>query len=230
MALRRAARSKWLVADGLFWTLFLPFAICYLPFAALATVQQEVYITGHVQPFGGYHMTEAVAFEIRQPGKQEIGRIIVDGLYNGEYPWVLRCYTDNLNFSGVGGAVRSPSPAGLVSTDGQFVIPLDLTCPNFGAEEWRRVPDLGEPGYLPYAPEPELGETKYTDCILMGIDPRNGAWVAGGDGLLYSADDNLLGDITLQTPFEIVLQADVPASAVRGRYDTTLYLEIVAAP
>lgn len=183
---------------------------------ASATVQQEVYITGHVQPFGGYKATEAVAFEVRQPGKQEIGRIVVDGLYNGEYPWILRCYTDNLQFSGVGGAVRSPSPAGVVSTDGQFAIPLFLNCPNFGPEEWRRIPDLGE--------------TPYSDCIVMGIDPRNDVWVAGPDELLYTADDNLLGDITIETPFEITLQADVPASAVRGKYDTTLYLEIVAAP
>lgn len=193
------------------------FAMTILMFSpAFATVQQEVYITGHVQPFGGYHFTEAVAFEVQKPGKQEIGRIGVDGLYNGEYPWVLRAYTDNLHFSGVGGALRPSSPAGLVSSDGQFAIPLFLNDPNFGTDEWRRVPDLNE--------------VQYNDCILMGIDPRNGAWVAGGDGLLYTADDNFLGDTTVQTPFEIVLQADVPASAVRGRYDTTLYLEIVAAP
>lgn len=195
-----------------------------------ATVQQEVYITGHVQPFGGYKATEAVAFEIKAPGKQEIGRIIVDGLYNGEYPWVMRAYTDNLHFSGVGGAVRTPGPAGLVSTDGQFVIPVLLNCPNFGPDEWRPIPDMGEQGYVPYAPNPEPGEVAYTDCVVMGIDPRNGAWVAGPDGLLYTADDNFIGDTTVQTPFEIILQSDVPTSAVRGKYDTTLYLEIVAAP
>ncbi len=195
-----------------------------------ATVQQEVYITGHVQPFGGYQATEAVAFEIKEPGKQEIGRIVVDGLYNGAYPWVMRAYTDNLNFSGVGGAVRSPGPAGLVSRDEQFLIPVFLNCPNFGPEEWRRIPDLGEPDFIPYTPNPEPGEAAYTDCIVMGIDPRNGSWVAGADGLLYTADDNFIGDVTVETPFEIVLQADVPASAVRGQYNTTLYLEIVAAP
>lgn len=194
----------------------IPSPFTFHPSPILAAVQQEVTLTGHVQPFGGYAATESVEFEIRQPGKQEIGRIAIDGLYNGEYPWILRVYTDNLHFSGVGGAVRSPSPAGLVSSDGQFVIPLSITCPNFGPGEWRRVPDLGE--------------DSYADCILMGIDPRNGPWVAGPDGLLYTADDNLLGDITIKTPFEVVLQADVPASAARGLYDTTLYLEIVAAP
>ena len=212
-------------------TIALAFSLLLVfPLSLRATVQQEVYITGHVQPFGGYKMTEAVAFEIREPGKQEIGRIIVDGLYNGEYPWVMRCYTDNLHFSGVGGALRTPSPGGLVSTEGQFVIPLSLNCPNFGPDTWRRIPDLGDPGTVPYAANPEPGEVAYTDCIVMGIDPRNGAWVAGPDELLYTADDNFLGDTTVATPFEIVLQADVPASAVRGRYDATLYFEIVAAP
>ena len=121
----------WLIAYRLRFTLFLLLMAYGLPpTALLASVQQEVYITGHVQTFGGYKISEAVAFEIQQPGKQEIGRIGVEGLYNGEYPWVMRVYTDNLNYSGVGGAVRSSSPAGLISSDGQFVIPLYLNCPN----------------------------------------------------------------------------------------------------
>ena len=188
----------------------------YLSTSALASVQQEVYITGHVQSFGGYKTSEAVAFEIQQPGRQEIGQIVVSGLYNGEYPWVMRVYTDNLHYSGIGGAARPSSPAGLVSSDGQFVIPLYLNCPNFDPGQWRRIPDLGE--------------SEYTDCIVMGIDPRNEAWVTGEDHLLYTADDNFLGDTTIKTPFEITLQADVPTSAVRGQYDTKLYIEIVAAP
>ena len=197
---------------------------------ASASTQQEVYITGHVQPFGGYEFTDAVSFEIAGAGEQEIGRITVDGLYNGEYPWVMRAYTDNLHFAGVTGAVRSPSPAGLVSKDGLYVIPLSINSPTYGPNVWRRIPDLSEPGYLPYEPEPLPGETAYTDCVLMGIDPRNGNWVAGPDGLLYTADDNLLGDLTVGTPFEMILRADVPASAVHGDYDAVLYIEISPAP
>ena len=195
-----------------------------------AAVKQEVYVTGHVQPFGGYLFTEAVAFDITKPGKQEIGKIVVDGMYNGEYPWIMRVYTDNLRYTGIGGAVRLPSPAGLVSEDGQFVIPLLIQGPNFGPDEWRVIPDLSEPGYSPYAPKPEPGEASYTDCVVMGIDPRNGNWVAGGDGLLYTGDDNFLGDATIPTPFEMTLQADVSPSGVRGKYATTLYIEIVPAP
>lgn len=195
-----------------------------------ASVQQEVYITGQVQPFGGYVFTEAVTFEVAEPGKQVVGQIVVDGLYNGEYPWILRAYTDNLQFSGVGGAVRSINPAGLVSEDGQFVIPLFIQTPNDGEEEWQRIPDLGEPGATPYTPDADPARKTGTDCVLMGIDPRNGSWVAGPDGLLYTGDDNLIGDITVATPFEMTLMADVPATGVRGKYAATLYLEIVSAP
>ena len=209
----------------------LSFAVLFLHLSPVfASSRQEVYITGHVQSFGGYTLSEAVAFEIKQPGDQEIGRIVVDGLYNGEYPWIMRAYTDNLHFAGVSGAARSPSPAGLVSKDGTSSIPLYIHCPTYGPNVWRRIPDLSETGYLSYQPDPEPGEPIYTDCVLMGIDPRNGAWVAGPDGLLYTADDNFLGDITVGTPFELTLQAKVPSSAAQGDYEAVLYIEIVTAP
>jgi len=209
------------------WFLLLSLAA---PLICFAAVRQEVYVTGHVRSFGGYTFTEAVAFEIREPGEQEIGRILVDGLYNGEYPWVMRCYTDNLHYAGVAGAVRPADPAGLVSKDGRYTIPLFIHCANFGENVWRKVPDLSEPGYLPYQPNPEPGEVAYTDCVLMGIDPRNGSWVAGPDGLLYTHDDNPLGDSTLPTPFELVLQAKASGGSVKAEYDAVLYVEIATAP
>ena len=204
--------------------------VLHLSPAAQASVQQEVYVTGHVQSFGGYTFTEAVSFDVSRPGQQEIGRVIVDGVYNGEYPWIMRVYTDNLHFAGITGSVRFPSPAGLVSKDGLYVIPLSIYSPAYGPNVWRRIPDVSEPGYLPYEPKPEPGETTYTDCVLMGIDPRNGSWVAGGDGLLYTFDDNALGDTTVATPFELILQADVPPAGVKGEYDAVLYIEISPAP
>lgn len=205
-------------------------SILHPPSSVFASVQQEVYVTATVESFGGYRFSEGTTFQVTGPGEQPAGRIRVDGIYNGPYPWVLRVYTDNLHFAGVGGAVRSASPAGLISEDGQFAIPLRIHCPAWGPGVFRRIPDLNEPGYLPYGADPEPGETLYTDCILLGIDPRNATWVAGPDGLLYTEDDNLLGDNTLSTPFELLLQADIPLSAVRGRYDTILYFEIVPAP
>ena len=209
---------------------FLFFFLSIVP--ARASQQQEVYVVGHVQPFGGYSFTESVSFDITAPGEQEIGRIVVDGLYNGEYPWIMRAYTDNLHFAGITGAVRSPSSAGLVSKDGLYVISLSIHSPAYGPNVWRRIPDLNESGYLPYEPEPLPGETTaaITECVLMGIDPRNGNWVAGPDGLLYTQDDNLLGDNTVATPFELILQANVPPAAVQGEYEAVLYIEISPAP
>jgi len=197
---------------------------------ALASVQQEVYITGHVQSFGGYLFSEAVFFEVKEPGEQELGRIVVDGVYNGEYPWIMRVYTDNLHYAGVAGALRKPSPAGLISKDGAFVLPLSIHSPAFGPTEWRRVPDLSEPDYVTYRPKPETGKQDHTDCIIMAIDPRNADWVAGPDGLLWSLDDNLLGDLTVPTPFELILQANVAPNTVQASYEAVLYIEIVPAP
>ena len=201
------------------------------PGSAWATVQQEVYITGHVQSFGGYRFTEAVSFDIQEPGEQVVGVIVVDGAYNGEYPWIMRVYTDNLRFSGIAGAVGRSAGAGLVSKDGAYAIPLFIHTPNLGEDEWSRVPDLNERNYSHYRPDPDLGaKHDYTDCVVMGVDPRNGSWVAGPDGLVQTYDDNPLGDITLKTPFEITLRADVAATAPRAEYETVLYVEIVAAP
>ncbi len=210
------------------WFSLTPYTLHLTP--ALASVQQELYVTATVESFGEYTFSEGVIFQISQTGQQEVGQIVVEGLYNGPYPWILRVYTDNLNFSGVGGAIRQPSPAGLVSEDGRFVIPLSIHSPSFGLNISRRIPDLSEPGYLPYLPDPDPGEVPYSDCVIMGIDPRNATWVAGADKILYTADDNPLGDNTLPSPFTLSLEADISESAVRGPYETTLYFEIIPAP
>ena len=198
---------------------------------ALAAVKQEVYVTGTVQSFGGYTVSEGIEFTIPEPGKKVLGKILVEGQYNGPYPWIMRLYTDNLHFAGVAGTIHRPGPAGLVSQDGQFVIPLEVNSPALGEGVWRRVPDLNEPGYRPYQPSSEPTEAvAYTDCIVMGIDPRNAAWVAGPDGVLFTDDDNPLGDVTAKTPFELTLRVDVSPQAVQGSYEATLYIEIVPAP
>lgn len=198
-----------------------------LAFAA----RQHIYVTGAVQPFGSYTVTPSLTFEIREPGVQELGIITVEGLYNGEYPWILRMYTENLRYAGVGGALRRPSPAGLVSTDGQAVIPLEAHSPPFGADVWRRIPDLLEEPYHPYrASEDPNAPDDYSDCIVLGIDPRHAPWVSGADHELFTSDDNVLGDMTMPTPFAITVRARVEAAAVRGAYETVLYLELVPAP
>jgi len=200
------------------------------PSPAYASVKQEVYVSGTVESFGGYAFTESLTFFLDKPGTRELGAITMEGIYNGEYPWILRVYTDNFHYTGVGGASRPASPAGLVSMDGRFVIPLEVHSPVYDEGIWRRIPDLSDPDPIPYQPDPDLRPVVYTDCVLMGIDPRNGAWVAGPDGALFTVDDSLLGDFTTATPCEILVRANADATAAAGEYETFLYLEIVPAP
>ena len=207
-------------------------SVLFYPLSAevYASIRQEVYVSGTVQSFGGYTFTDSIRFNVADPGKKEIGTIVVNGIYNGEYPWIMRIYTDNLHFTGITGAIQRPSAGGLVSKDGRFTIPLEVRFSNFGTDVWRHLPDLNEPGQRPYHPSTEPGIVDYTDCILMGIDPRNATWVAGPDKVLFTDDDNALGDTTVPTPFEIGLRADIPATAVQGEYEAFLYIEIVPAP
>ena len=206
-------------------------AVLFLLATATASVKQEVYVTAQVHSFGGYSFTEGLQFEITQPGEQELGSIVVEGLYNGEYPWIMRIYTDNLHLGGVAGAIHRPPAGGLVSSDGRFVIPLQINAPSFGLDVWRRVPDINEPGYLPYQPSATADQLpSYTDCILMGIDPRNALWVAGPDRTLFTDDDDPLGEMTAKTPFEIRLKVVPSAATAQGKYDAILYIETVPAP
>jgi hypothetical protein len=169
-------------------------------------------------------------FQITQPGDLEIGRIRVDGVYNGDYPWILRVYTDNVGFVGVGGALATGSRGGLVSSDGRYAVPLFVNCPNFGEGTWVHVPDRNDLGYRSYQPSERVGAGAYTECIIMGIDPRHADWVAGPDRFLWTEDDNPLGDTTILTPFEIRVAARCGPEAVAGAYTGRLIIEIVAAP
>ncbi len=184
-----------------------------------------------MESFGGYTFSRVVEFEVTEAGSQEVGQILVEGIYNGEYPWILRAYTDNTQFTGTAGLGHRESAQGLVSRNGQFTLPIDINTPNFGAGVWRRLPDLNDPGYRPYAPSSDPVDPVYhTDCILMGIDPRNAVWVAGPDGTLFTDDDNPLGDTTVKTPFEMTLRCEISEKAVKGIYEGYLYVEIVPAP
>ena len=205
-------------------------SLLFSPCAAGLASRQHVYVSGTVQSFGSYHFTPALSFAIQEPGLQEIGTILVEGMYNGEYPWIMRIYTENAHFAGVAGGIRPATPAGLVSRDGQYVIPIEIKSPTFD-DVWRRVPDLFETPYIPYAPSDDpTAPPEYTDCLIMGIDPRHAPWVAGPDGQLFTDDDNPLGDLTMATPFQMSLRARVDPRAVQGPYDALIYIEIVPAP
>ncbi|MCM8782626.1 MAG: hypothetical protein NC828_06230 [Candidatus Omnitrophica bacterium] len=190
----------------------------------------EVKTIGTVPSFGTYSFRGSLNFKITKPGKFEIGKVTVFGTYNGPYPWIMRIYTDNTNFTPIAGSFESKGRAGLISDDGQFTIPLEINCPNFGKDVWVIVPDINDENYIPYKPPKEVGSANYTDCIIMGIDPRNADWVSGLDRVLFTEDDNPLGDITLATPFDIRFAAYFNEKSIKGNYTSNLYIELISAP
>lgn len=190
----------------------------------------EVRAVGTVPSFGTYSIRGSLNFNITKPGRFEIGKVTVFGTYNGPYPWIMRIYTDNTNFMPTASSLGAKGKSGLISEDGQFTIPLEVNCPNFGKDVWVNVPDINDENYRPYKPPKQVGMADYTDCIIMGIDPRNADWVSGRDRTLFTDDDNPLGDITLTTPFEIRFAAYFDEKTIKGNYSSNLYVEVIPAP
>ncbi len=190
----------------------------------------EIKVVGNVASFGAYSVKGSICFKIPKAGKYEIGKVTVLGTYNGPYPWIMRIYTDNTNYQPVAGTIKPANKSGLISDDGQFVIPLQINCPNMDKDEWSYVPDIGEEDYKTYVAPQEVGKAVHTECIIMGIDPRNADWVAGKDRALFTEDDNALGDITIATPFDIRFAADFDCKAIEGDYNTNVYIELLPAP
>jgi len=190
----------------------------------------EIAARATVLSFGTYSFEGILAGDIRKPGICELGVVTVKGTYNGPYPWVMRIYTDNVNYIGTGGGFGMESPAGLVSKDGKYTLPLKANCLNWGEEEWLRIPDLNDIGYKPYSPPAEVETGTSADRIIIGIDPRNADWVSGPDRVLFNADDNVLGDITLETPFDIKFRTNVGPNTPVGDYEGRIYIEILPAP
>jgi len=205
------------------------FLMCAAPHHCLAK-RATIYTSAKVESFGGYIFTGEMESVIQGPGECKIGKIIVDGMYNGEYPWIMRVYTDNSNYAGIAGTLNRLGPAGLVSTDGKFVIPIKLRCPNFAQNEWRNVPDINQAGYRNYLPSSPKRRNVHSDLVIMGIDPRNAEWVAGPNNILFDADDNILGDITIETPFDIEFKAMFDSKSVKSNYTANIYVEIVPSP
>jgi len=188
-------------------------------------------VTGKVNSFGTYSFVGNLDFDITKPGEQQIGKIIVEGTYNGEYPWIMRIYTDNTNYTGISGTGGRQNPAGLISTDGRFTVPLLINAPNIGIAQYRAIPDINQPDYKTYQPGKLKDDSyDYTDCIIMGIDPRNEIWVSGENGILFDNDDNVLGDTTTKTPFELNFKSIFNENAVAADYTANLYIEIVPCP
>jgi len=211
--------------------LFIFIFIACLTFSGLCfAAKTEIKTLGTVPSFGIYSFKSSLNFTILKPGKAEIGKITVLGTYNGPYPWIMRVYTDNSNFMDLVGSVHSQSKAGLISLDGRYTVPLQVNCPNFGESVWVYIPDINDEHYKAYKPPKEVGARDHTECIIMGIDPRNADWVSGRDRALYTRDDNTLGDITLATPFDIKFSAEFDEKTIKGKYTANLYIEIISAP
>lgn len=185
---------------------------------------------GKVNSFGTYSFAGKLDFDIKNAGEQEIGKIVIEGTYNGEYPWIMRIYTDNTNYTGIAGSVKPQSNQGLISTDGRFSIPLMIDIPTMNAVGYKTIPDISQPEYKTYRPDKLNKAGAYTDCIIMGIDPRNEAWVSGSNGILFDSDDNTIGDMTAQTPITIKFRGRFDERAVATNYTANLYVEIITCP
>lgn len=208
-----------------------------------ASVTSEVYMSCTVKSFGGYTLKAFVTDVIRQPGHQQIGYIVVDGATNEPYPWIMRIYTDNKDYQHLAGSIHAGTekiPQGLIR-EGGGNLPLQFQSKNTG-EEWVYVPDINNANYTSYFAIRDLGPgatvsgNVLREQPVVGIDPRNAAWVAGEDGILFTDDDNIYGDITLPTPFRINLAVQVPENVPRGtqspsgEYKTRLIFEIISEP
>jgi len=208
---------------------FIALLCLFLATSAYAS-RTEITARATIISFGTYSFEGILAGIIREPGVTELGEITVKGTYNGPYPWVMRIYTDNKNFIGTGEAFGLPSPAGLVSIDGRYTLPLEASCLNWGEEVWLRIPDVNEEDYVEYYPPNEVDAGTHTERIIMAIDPRNADWVSGSDHVLFTGDDLILGDILLETPFDIRLRTDVDPCAPVGDYEGKIYIEILPTP
>lgn len=178
-----------------------------------------------------------------------------------DQPWYMRIYTDNsAKYKGIEGAIyrnrrwivtskiwnRSSveeSPAGLISGDGKYKLPLKVWCLNYGPD-WDEIgwsaTLLGPPpvndDYVWKGPLLDDGKRDtdraawswipdYTDMTadkrtwrrLIGQDPYNKEFVS---------DNNPTGDFTLDSPFDIYLATEASPTTVIGKYSGKLIVEI----
>jgi len=204
------------------------FLIIYLPSFCFGA-KSKVLITATVESFGTYSYEGSINAKINQTGSTEIGKITVNGIYNGPYPWYMRIYTDNKNYQGVAGSSGKKIADGLISKDGLYSIRLLVNCPNYDSA-FLRIPDINNPDYKTYMPSSFVGEETHNERIIMGIDPRNANWVSGPDKILFTDDDDPKGNTTWPTPFDLQFKVESDNSTVQGEYETDLYIEIVPAP
>ena len=161
-----------------------------------------------------------------------------------DQPFAIRIYTDNAaRYEGVPNALRKGSPAGLVSMDGRFVIPIKCWTVNFG-------PDVQETGWdaaLAGPPPVDEDDSWIGPHLLEGgrnydsagwvripdrvdMTPNQSSWrrLIGQDQYdnRFVSDANVTGDYTLRSPFTLYLATEAGPTAVEGSYATNLVVEL----
>ncbi len=159
-------------------------------------------------------------------------------------PWYIRIYTDNYTkYKGIQDAVRRGSPAGLVSSDGQYTIPLRVWCLNFPPEDqelgWDSLlsgaPPVDDDTYW-NGPLLDSGERNYSKAAWLRIPDYSemtadrGTWrnLIGQDfyDSQFKTDTNQTGDFTLKNPFSAFFATETNPTSVTGTYSTSLIVEL----
>ena len=161
-----------------------------------------------------------------------------------DQPFSIRIYTDNATrYEGIPHSLRKVSPAGLVSLNGRYVIPVKCWSLNFGPD----VQESGWDGTLAGPPPvddddlwlgPPLLEGKRNldsamwvripDLVDMTPNPITWRRLIGQDQYdnRFASDANSTGDFTLRSPFSLYLATEAGPTSVEGSYATTLVVEL----
>ena len=162
-----------------------------------------------------------------------------------DQPFYIRVYTDNAaRYRGIPGAIRRNGPAGLVSSDGRYTIPMKIWTANFGPDVqetgwdndmmgpppvdddtfWRgpllTTPGEREAGAVAWARIPDFSEMSSDPSSwrrLIGQDPDDSRFVA---------DTNITGDFTLPSPITAYVATETGPTSVAGTYSATLIVEL----
>ena len=161
-----------------------------------------------------------------------------------DQPFSIRIYTDNAaRYHGIPHALRASSPAGLVSMDGRYAIPIKCWMLNFG-------PDIQETGWdASLAGPPPVDEDDFwlgpplleggrslgsanwvriPDLVDMSPNPVTWRRLIGQDQYdnRFVSDINPVGDFTLKSPFTVYLATETGPSSVEGSYAANLVVEL----
>lgn len=161
-----------------------------------------------------------------------------------DQPFALRVYTDNASrYRGIEQSVRPGSPAGLVSEDGRFAIPLKMWSVNFGPSVEETGWDASAMGPPPVDDDAlwrgplltngnrEVGAVAWLrvpDYSEMTSDPSSWRRVIGQDphDFKFVTDTNPGGDYTLPSPVTVYVATEGGPATPEGHYTGALVVEL----